>query len=287
MSVLVSGCAGFIGSHLCEKLIEMGETVYGCDNLSSGSIENIRNIENDKHFHFKVCDITDYLCSEKPHNVDTVYHLAACKKLISDINPAACIETNIRQTYELMEWAKNNKVKKFVHSSTGSVYGRQAMISVLSQTNPVSYYGINKFAAESYLKFFPYNSIILRYFHVYGHRNRLGVIGKWITAIKKDEPIILNGDGTQQRTFTHVDDVVNANLFLVKPGIYNVSAEKKITLNEVIHLLEKISGNHIEVIHEDWTPGDVKMFNVIENTKMKYKVFKDELIKLWETWDTA
>ncbi len=72
----------------------------------------------------------------------------------------------------------------------------------------------------------------------------------------------------------------------MKPGFYNVSAEKKITLNEVIHLLEEISGKHIEVRQEDWTPGDVKMFNVIENTKMRYKEFKTELIKLWDTWET-
>jgi len=284
MNVFVSGVAGFIGSHLAEKLIEQGHTVYGCDNLSSGSIDNIRAIAYNPNFKFTACDINEYMGSINHHNIDTVYHLACCKKLFSDDDPFRCIETNIKQTLYLMKWAEANKVKRFVHSSTGSIYGQQKVTSVISPRQPVSFYGINKYTAEQYLQFFPMKSTILRYFHVYGYRNRMGVLGKWITALKEGKPITVYGDGTQQRTFTHVDDVVNANLFLMKPGAYNVSTGVVYTLLQVIEMLEAISGKKAVVNFEDWVTGDIREFNVIENTGMKYKDFKVELKKLWDTW---
>lgn len=282
---LVTGGAGFIGSHLCKQLIQEGLEVISIDNLVNGKMENIEAIMNHPNFTFADLDILDYEAL-KPYfeGVDVVFHEACSKNTVSLLNPKLDLEVNIIGTYHVLELARLNKVKKVVHASSGSVYGEPIIFpeSEDHPKDPESYYGTSKLAGEQYCltfnKLHDMNITVLRYFHVYGpfqdDSDKGGVVSIFTKKLLKDQQPTIYGDGSQLRSFTFVEDVVRANLFCAmdertKGEAYNVASGDKITINELFKSLRTFTQkDHIEPIYEDWRIGDIKLFDV-DNRKIK------------------
>ena len=241
-TALVTGAAGFIGSHIVDKLLQMGVKVIAVDNLSAGSMMNIPHKKNN-HFTFYDYDISKKIMMYdifKNHKIDIIFNNAASKKNICLLNPARDLEVNTLGTLNLLELSVEFSVIKFIHASSGSVYGEA---KVMPQTeehpiDPVSYYGVSKLAGERYVKVFNHlhglNTTILRYFHVYGPRQDSkmdtgGVISIFIHRALQNEPIFIHGDGSQERSFTYVKDVVDANIIVAESNesygeFYNVAS---------------------------------------------------------------
>lgn len=272
MYSIVTGGAGFIGSHICEELNKQGHEVCSLDDYSAGYEYNVPS---------GVCqiiaDISKYNDLENVIKLrgvpETIYHQAASKKNICLINPVRDIEVNTIGAYNVAILCKKYDIR-MVHASTGSVYG-EAVQKQNEQhpINPRSYYGISKFAGERYASLIA-NATILRYFHVYGSRqesnpDRGGVIAIWIDRIKQGLPIVVYGDGNQERSFTYVKDVVKANLLNLESGVYNCASGFKYTLHDLINELKSHFGE-FEVIYKDWLIGDVKYFDV-DNSKIGMK----------------
>lgn len=278
MKALVTGAAGFIGSHLCERLTKDGHQVIGLDNLQTGKMSNLVHL-NKSLFTFVFCDITNFGVLEQTfrEGITHVFHQAASKKTICEKSPPRDLEINGGGTLNLLMLSKKYKVKKFIHASTGSVYGEvSGVITEKTPTNPVSYYGVSKLAGEKYVSLFKeLNTTILRYFHVYGERqddsDNGGVVAIFKRNIKNGEPLVIYGDGEQERSFTHVSDVVEANIRALEDngGIYNCASGLKITLNKLVTIL-----GAKEIVYKDWKPGDIKRFD-IDNSLIKSKFAMD------------
>jgi len=261
MRVLVTGGAGFIGSHLCDRLLADGHHVTCMDNLSTGRQHNIEHNRLNVNFKFVHEDIVECGFSD----IDVVYHLATCKKRVADGDPELGVRTDVLGTIRLLKIAKQTGVKRFVYISTGSVYGEvNGRINEITPTNPVSVYGVNKLAAEYYVKMLGNNTTIFRLFHVYGDRQDDsewgGVIARWLKLAKNGEALPIYGDGKQTRDFIYVDDVVEANLLAAakdKSGVFNVGTGRNTSLNEVVRLLNQKLGTNIEPIYK---PNRIKNY---------------------------
>ncbi len=282
---LVTGGAGFIGSHIVEELLETGIEVIAIDNLCAGKLINLEPFMDNPKFKFVECDVTDFQSLEKCFDgVDLVFHEAASKKNVCLKDPRKDLLVNGGGTFNILELVRDKKVKKLVHASTGSVYGEAV---VVPQTEdhplaPVSYYGVSKLAGERYVDTFVHlydiDATILRYFHVYGPRQESGEFGGVIAIFARQllngmRPTIF-GDGTQERSFTYVKDVVNANLFAAvnpdtKGQVYNCASGLNITVGEMCDSLRKLFDRE-DLLPEylDWTIGDIKKFE-ISNKKIR------------------
>lgn len=282
---LVTGGGGFIGSHIVEELLKRGLEVVSVDNLVTNDYTNTLIFSDNQKFQFECVDITNYddlvPCFK---DRDIVFHNAASKKTICLDNPMRDLEINAKGTYNVLKIAKKAGVKKFIHASTGSVYGEPIFLPTTEKhpTNPTSFYGISKLSAEKYVLLADMDTTILRYHHVYGTRQNYsdygGVVSIFIRRLLQDKPPIIHGDGTQIRSFTYVKDVVNANLFVAsldnsKDNIFNVASGLKITINDLANTLMKLMNKHIEPIYDDWLEGDILQFN-IDNSKLKKLGFK-------------
>ena len=221
---LVTGGAGFIGSHLVETLVRMGVHTTSIDNYFAGKKENLAHLTKFSNFREVKCDILDIegLESIFKEGIDVVFNQAASKKTICLNNPRLDLDINAKGTFNLLELSVNYKVQKFVHASTGSVYG-EAQYYPQDENHPLvptSYYGVSKLAGEKYTKVFNHiyglNTTALRYFHVYGPRQESSDVGGVVSIFTKkllhNQPITIFGDGTQQRSFTYVDDIVKSNI---------------------------------------------------------------------------
>lgn len=298
---LVTGAAGFIGSHITEKLISLGLKVIAVDDLSAGRIENIDFLNNNNLFFYKA-DISKKSEIEeifRQNNIDVVFNNAASKKNICLLDPSRDLEVNAQGTLSLLELSKKYKIKKFVHASSGSVYGEAAVIPQTEDhpINPVSYYGVSKLAGERYVKVFNHlhnlNTTILRYFHVYGPRQDYsmdtgGVISIFIKRALNDENIYIHGDGTQERSFTYVQDVVDANLIVaIKEStsgeFYNIASGININLNSLKDIILSETKSNSKVIYDEWLVGDIKKFYIsnqkISELGLKFTSFEDGLSK--------
>ncbi len=282
---LVTGGAGFIGSHLCEELVTRGFPVISIDDYSAGKKFNLQHLKKFKNFTEIKCDITDPLkLGRYFKGVDIVFHNAASKKSVCLIDPRRDLQVNGGGAFNLLEQAIKHKVKKFVHASTGSVYGEPIYFPTDEKhpTNPVSFYGASKLAAEKYVHIFHHlyglNTTILRYFHVYGNRQEFsdygGVISIFTSRLSEGKTPIIFGTGRQERSFTYVKDVVRANLLVAirnqtNGQIYNCASAIKITINDLCKFMLK-AFNHpdLKPIYKDWLPGDIKEFN-INNSKIR------------------
>lgn len=282
---LVTGGAGFIGSHVVEELVGMGVDTISIDDYFAGKQENLAHLKNAPNFHEVNCDITDRdELARHFDRVDVVFHQAASKKTICLNNPPRDLEINALGTFHLLELARDTGVKKFVHVSTGSVYG-EAQYHPQDEKHPLvptSYYGVSKLAGERYAKCFDMlydlNTTVLRYFHVYGPRQESsevgGVVSIFTRTMLAGKPITIFGDGTQQRSFTWVKDVVRANLLAaVTPAArgeaYNCASGITVTIKELADMVADIL--HVEdlqINYEDWLVGDIKVFD-IDNSKIK------------------
>jgi UDP-glucose 4-epimerase len=285
---LVTGGAGFIGSHIVEKLVNLGVETISIDNYFAGKHENLAHLQKLPHFHEVECDVTDLQNLEKNFpGVEVIFHQAASKKTICMTDPRRDLDINAKGTFNMLELAKKYGVKKFVHASTGSVHG-EARYKPQDEAHPVlptSYYGISKLAGENYVKVFEHlyglDTTVLRYFHVYGPRQESsqvgGVVSIFVRKLLSGEPIMIFGDGTQQRSFTYVKDVVEANLLAAStPGtkgeVFNCASGIKITIQELAEMVARILGvKNPQIQYGDWTPGDIKVFD-ISNEKIKSKL---------------
>lgn len=282
---LVTGGAGFIGSHLVEELVLSGIETISIDNYFAGKHENLSHLKNYSNFIEETCDVLDFdKLDILFKGVDVVFHNAASKKTICLNNPRLDLEINAKGTFNLLELALKHKVKKFLHASTGSVYG-EAQYFPQDEGHPLiptSYYGVSKLAGEKYVNVFNHlyglNTTVLRYFHVYGPRQESsdvgGVVSIFTRKMLEGKPISVYGDGSQERSFTFVKDVVKSNLKASitpesKGEIYNCASGIKVTISELADFVAKaLDIRNPEINYEDWMPGDIKIFN-IDNSKIK------------------
>ena len=251
MKILVTGGAGFIGSHLTDKLIEQGHQVVVIDNLSTGRKENL-NPEADFH-NLDICEFEKI----KPlfEGVDFVFHLAAIPRVpISVEDPIGTSKVNILGTINVFKAAIDNKVKRIIFASSSSVYGNQKELPLRESMtpNPISPYALQKLTGERFAKLFTelykVPIISLRYFNVYGPRIDFDsdyslVIGKFLKLKAEGKPLTIFGDGEQTRGFCYVDDVVRANILAMeseklKGGeIINISSGESYSINYLADLI--------------------------------------------------
>lgn len=272
MKCLVTGCAGFIGSNLTDRLLKDGHDVIGIDCFTDYYPEpvkrkNLTTALDNVRFKFLQCDLMDM---QTYPDVDIVFHLAAQAGVRASWGSDFVIYTrnNIEATQRLLEYYKDKKLRKFVYSSSSSVYGDVPLpMDESMRLQPVSPYGVTKLAAEHlcylYWKNFGLPSISLRYFTVYGPRQRPDMaINKFVTAILKGSPITIYGDGSQTRDFTFVSDAVEANLLAADVGkagsIFNIGGGSRITVLELIRELEKNCKKPAMIRHIEPQKGDVK-----------------------------
>lgn len=284
---LVTGGAGFIGSHIVEECLNQGLEVVSVDNYFGGKEYNLRELH--KKFGDKLkevkCDVTDFDGLKKNMDgVDLIFHEAASKKTICLRDPRKDLLINGGGTFNILELARDFKVKKVVHASTGSVYGEAKYFPQDENhpVNPTSYYGVSKLAGEKYVRAFcdlyDMDCTILRYFHVYGPKQESSDVGGVVSifgrrVLNGESPIIF-GDGTQERSFTYVKDVVGINMLVAeKEGTrgeaYNCASGITVTINELADMVKKLLGREdLETKYADWTIGDIKHFEV-SNAKIK------------------
>lgn len=282
--VLVTGGAGFVGSHLCEELVNLGSNVISADNYSAGKKENIKFLQKYDNFQAVNMDVTqkdgwDDIFTD----LDIIFHNAASKKNICLMNPQRDLEVNAGGTLNLLLLASKFRIDKFVHASTGSVYGEPEIFpsDESHPLNPVSYYGVSKLAGERYVaafnRLYGMNTTILRYFHVYGTRQESnefgGVVSIFLRKILENKSIEIFGDGQQVRSFTYVKDLVKANLLAaVTPEasgeVFNAASGISISINELATGLKKLTKSDVSIIYGKPLVGDITNFD-ISNEKIK------------------
>lgn len=277
---LVTGGAGFIGSNLCEAVLEMGYTVRCLDNLSTGKYENIAPFEENEHFTFIRGDIRDLeTCMEACRGVDYVMNEAAWGSVPRSIEmPLLYEEINIRGTLNMMEAARQNGVKKFVYASSSSVYGDHPVLPKKegAEGKLLSPYALTKRVDEEYGRLYKVlyglDTYGLRYFNVFGRRQDpegayAAVIPKFIRQLLKGERPTINGDGKQSRDFTYVENVVEANLkACLAPSeaageAFNIGAGGREYLIDVYHALCKALEKDVEPVFGPSRAGDIRDSN--------------------------
>lgn len=283
---IVTGGAGFIGSNLVESLLEDGLEVISIDNYAAGKKRNLLDVKERFKDKLKIadCDITDKEKLEAYfQGVDLVYHLACSKMTVCLIDPYRDLEVNAAGTFNLLDLAMKYDVKKFVHVSTGSVYGIAQYFPTDENhpLNPTSYYGVSKLAGEKYVRAFNHlhglNTSILRYYHVYGPKQDSGdyggVIGIFCRKAINNKDLTIFGDGTQIRSFTYVDDVVNINKAVALNGgpgeAYNCASGLKVSINEIAQKIVDMADSTSNIRYEDWKVGDIKDFDVSHDKLLK------------------
>ena len=252
--VLVTGGAGFIGSHLVDRLIKEGYEVVVLDNFFSGKMRNIRHHLDSGKFRLIKGDVRNSDdVKEGIRNVNAVFHLAAIVSVpLSIENPLLVNDVNVRGTLNLLEASLKAHAKRFIYASSCAVYGEANSLPIDEShpTSPISPYAASKLAAEYYCKVFYENyglkTLCLRYFNVYGPRqvkdSYSGVITQFIDRLKQGKPPIIYGDGKQTRDFVHVNDVVEANMLVLGcqhcvGEVMNVGTGKPTTINELAKVL--------------------------------------------------
>jgi UDP-N-acetylglucosamine 4-epimerase len=260
---LVTGCAGFIGSHLVETLLKADQRVSGLDNLSTGSPRNLDAVRENvsatqwKHFEFREGSVADMgACREASNYCDFVVHQAGFVSVpLSIEDPIGCHQTNVTGTLNLLAAARDNRVRRFVFASSSAVYGDDpAAAKVEAQIGrPLSPYGAAKLMTEIYARqFFDHyglETIGLRYFNVFGPRQNptggyAAVIPQWISKCVRGEECVINGDGGITRDFCHVANVVQANILAATTRnrgaageSYNVALGGSTTLAQLYDLI--------------------------------------------------
>jgi len=269
MKVLITGGAGFIGSHLAERLIERGDEVCIIDDLSTGAIENIAAIKSHPNFTYHIDSIRNYrLTAELVDMCDVVYHLAAAVgvRLIVD-SPVNTIETNIRGTDIILSLAAKKR-KRVVITSTSEVYGKRNRVPFSEDDDLVmgatskgrwSYAcskAIDEFLAIAYWKEKRVPTVIVRLFNTVGPRQtgRYGmVIPNFVQQALAEQDITVYGDGSQTRCFTHVDDVVGALIQVAEHPravgeVYNIGSEHEVTILELARRIKAMTGSESRII---------------------------------------
>lgn len=275
---LITGAAGFIGSHLCERLVREGHTVTGLDNFDPFydrkiKESNIKTLKKSDGFKFiegdiRIADCVRSICSDE---VGVIVHLAAKAGVRPSIaDPLGYADCNINGTIVLLEVAKEYGIKKFIFASSSSVYGNNKKVPFSEGDNvdyPISPYAATKKAGElichTYHRLYKIDISCLRYFTVYGPRQRPDLaIHKFAKLIEQGKPIPVFGDGSMMRDFTYIDDIVDGTVAAIEKcegyEIYNLGESKPIRLDRLVEEIEKALGKKAIIEHLPVPPGDVE-----------------------------
>lgn len=269
MRVLITGGAGFVGSHIADACIREGYETFILDNLVTGRLENIHQaaewIDADI-----ARDALDPLFAQiKP---DVVYHLAANASVaLSMQDPLYDEHTNIRGTIQLLQAAAKHAVKKVIYASSAAIYGDPSYYP-LDERHPIaplSAYGISKYVPELYLRVYhqhygvPFTA--LRYANIYGPRQIAegegGVIAIFTDRVVKNETLYIQGDGDQTRDFIYIDDIVAANIAAIEHGTgksYNIGTGRATSINDLVYTMRQVTGKDITVAHTSPREGDIR-----------------------------
>jgi nucleoside-diphosphate-sugar epimerase len=282
---VVTGGAGFVGSHVCDALLERAGRVICVDNLvgSQGSTRNVDHLADNPNFELITESVVDWAAAADLTGVDYVFHQAASKMTVCMRDPELDLTVNALGTLRLLRAAARGGVKKFVHGSTGSVFGRlEEQQDELHPTRPVSFYGVSKLAGESYCRVIgeleDLDYTVFRYYHVIGPRqddsDTGGVVPIFVRRCAERQPVTIYGTGEQIRSFTSVFDVVKANLRAAElgrqaTGFINCASGIRVSIQELADFIRgEMDCNDQEIVYEDWRPGDIKVFN-IDNSKAR------------------
>ena len=269
MKYVVTGGAGFIGSHLIEKLVKQGDVVTVLDNLNTGKIENLKSVS--KKINFVQNDIRDFeVLRSLMENVDGVFHQAAMASVQDSFRiPEKFHDVNVNGTENIFKIAKEFGIK-VVYASSSSVYGDTSILPITEsdEKRPINPYAKTKLEKDKLAEQYAKNGlkvIGLRYFNVFGPRQSkeyAGVIKLFLERIQQGLPPLVNGDGLQIRDFVYVDDAVNANILSMESDIdfefFNIGTGTTISILDLANMIIKFSGLKIKPIHRPALSGDVR-----------------------------
>ncbi len=271
---LVTGGAGFIGSNICKKLVSQGCFVRVLDNLLTGKKSNLASVMD--KIEFIEADMGDeLLAGSAMKDIDVVLHQGALPSVPKSMDdPAATHKHCVDATFTLLLAARDAGIKRFVYASSSSAYGDTPTLPKVETmaTNPLSPYAVAKLVGEYYCsvfyKAFGLETISLRYFNVFGPfqdptSQYAAAIPAFVTAILKDQPPTIYGDGEQSRDFTYIDNVVEGNLLAARANktegqVINLACGEVLTVNEIIDMINEIVGKNVKPIYTDTRAGDVK-----------------------------
>ncbi len=274
--VLVTGCAGFLGSQLAQRLLDAGAEVIGVDCFTDFyprpiKERNVAPLREYPSFELRELDLASSPLDEILEQAESVYHLAAQAGVRGSFGDGfdTYLQDNVRGTQRLLEAMVRHPVDSFVYASSSSVYGNAASFPTAetAERTPVSPYGMTKCATEDlagvYRRIHGIPAVGLRYFTVFGPRQRPDMaFSRFITAGLAGDPITVLGDGMQVRDFTYVDDVLDATLAASRRGrhgaVYNIGGGTPVTLLATIHVLEELIGRSIAIEHRDSARGDAR-----------------------------
>lgn len=281
MKILITGVAGFIGSHLAAHYLQAGVEVYGIDNFDdfyplAVKMRNIQAFMSKKNFHFIELDITEYKQFDKLEGnwFDVVFHLAAKAGVRPSIEaPNRYLNTNVGGTLNILEYMRTNKCNKLIFASSSSVYGNSKVIPFVEDTRtdePISPYAFSKKSCEllnyNYHHLYNIDVLNLRFFTVYGPGQRPDLaIHKFIKKIENNEHIEMYGDGLSARDYTFIDDTISG---VVKAGEYilnndavyetvNLGNSSPVQLTDLIAAIEKVVGKKVQIVKNKMQEGDV------------------------------
>jgi len=281
MKCLVTGAAGFIGSHLCERLLRDGHEVAGLDAFipyypRAIKEANLAAARTHPRFAFHPYDLRNDPLDDVLKDVDVVFHLAAMAGLTrSWIDFDLYVGCNLTATQRLVEAVhRNGGVKRFLYASTSSVYGKFSSGDEALPTKPISPYGVTKLASENLCRAYEDHGlplVVLRYFSVYGPRQRpeMGYY-RFIHALLHDEPIVVYGDGQQVRGNTYIEDCIEATVAAVQAPIgetYNLGGGETASVWDILARLEKLTGRRAATRQEPARPGDQR-YTFADTTKL-------------------
>ena len=276
MRCLVSGVAGFIGSHLAERLVRDGQEVIGIDCFldyypREVKEENLAGLKKSPNFHFQEANLLELDLPALVQKTDFIFHLAAQAGVRASWGESFSIytENNIRATQRLLESCKGQKVSKFILASSSSVYGdaEEMPTSENSAPKPVSPYGLSKLACEHlcylYWKNHKIPYLALRYFTVYGPRQRPDMaFHKFLRSALHGKEIEIYGDGNQTRDFTYISDIINATVKSISTDAVaesvNLGGGSPATIWQVLNIIEEITGKRVRLRHIEEQKGDVR-----------------------------
>ncbi len=280
--VLITGGAGFIGSHIVEKLLENNYNVIIIDNLSSGSIENIPNSDTLKLYQLNIekDDLELVFQKETP---DYVIHLAAQTSVNFSIShPYYDANMNVMASIKLLELCKKYNIRKFITASSAAIYGNPKYLPIDENhpTEPMSQYGLSKLTMEKYIKLSGIPYIIFRFSNAYGPRQKSskesGVVAIFNNAMKNNEPINIYGDGEQIRDFIYVEDIANICIkainLNVENEIINFSTNKGVSLNQLFKVMKSLYNYTLNANYLPERIGDIK--NSILSNDKAYNLLK-------------
>ncbi len=307
---LVTGGAGFIGSHIVEELLKRGESVRVLDNLSTGKRQNVLRFNGNENFEFIEGDLRSYhIVQEAVKGIDYVLHQGALPSVPRSVkDPITTNDVNVNGTLNILDASINAGVKRVIFASSSSIYGNSQELPKKEdmKPSPESPYALTKYTGERYCQIFTklhgLETVCLRYFNVFGPRQDpdsqySAVIPKFIKLIKDGKSPVIYGDGTASRDFTFVSNVVMANLLACSSDkavgeVYNIACGESITINQLACKLAELLDKDIKPIYAPPRAGEVKhSYADIEKAKrdLGYTVtvcFNDGLTRLVESWES-